>query len=84
MIALKEAEHRALVQKRFPDWDNRIEYWHIHDIDAAHPDDATKIMAATPITTPSTVRNERVLCSRTVWKAIREFMPKCIEAAVSD
>jgi hypothetical protein len=39
--------------------------------------EATKIMAATPITTPSTVRKERVLCSRTVTNAIREFSPKC-------
>jgi len=40
VIALKEVEHRPLVQKRFPDWTSRIEYWHIHDIDHAHPDDA--------------------------------------------
>src|ERR1039457_5655007 len=38
---------------------------------------ATKIMAATPITTPSTVRKERVLCSRTVCSAIRAFTPHC-------
>ena len=24
--------------KRFPVWANRIEYWHIHDLDGAEPD----------------------------------------------
>ena len=35
MIAIKEAEHRPLIGKRFPHWVNRVEYWHIHDIDQA-------------------------------------------------
>jgi protein-tyrosine phosphatase len=37
VIALKEAEHRPLMRKRFPTWVDRIEYWHIHDIDVALP-----------------------------------------------
>ncbi len=36
-IALKEAEHRPLMEGRFPDWANRIEYWHVHDLDFAMP-----------------------------------------------
>jgi len=40
VIALKEAEHRALVRNRFPHWEDRVEYWHIHDIDQAEPTDA--------------------------------------------
>jgi len=40
IIALKEAEHRAYMRERFPHWADRIEYWHVHDLDAAHPDDA--------------------------------------------
>jgi protein-tyrosine phosphatase len=40
VIALKETEHRPLVSRRFPDWPDRIEYWHIHDIDQALPEDA--------------------------------------------
>jgi len=40
VIALKEAEHRPLVTRRFAEWVDRIEYWHIHDIDAALPEDA--------------------------------------------
>lgn len=39
-IALKEAEHRPLMRAQFPDWEDRIEYWTIHDIDAEAPDDA--------------------------------------------
>lgn len=33
VIALKESEHRPLVQERFPDWCSRIEYWDVHDLD---------------------------------------------------
>ena len=37
VIALKEAEHRPMVTKLFPHLHHRVEYWHIHDIDAAKP-----------------------------------------------
>ena len=40
VIALKEAEHRAYMRQRFPHWAERIEYWHVHDLDAADPGDA--------------------------------------------
>ena len=40
VIALKEAEHRPLMAARFPDWQDRVEYWHVHDLDAAGPDEA--------------------------------------------
>ena len=32
IIALDEAEHRPYLQERFPDWPNKIEYWHIQDL----------------------------------------------------
>jgi protein-tyrosine phosphatase len=35
VIALKEAEHRALMRQQFPDWTDRITYWHVHDLDHA-------------------------------------------------
>mgnify|MGYP001820077170 CR=1 len=35
VIALKEAEHRPLLAERFPGWEDRVEYWHVHDLDAA-------------------------------------------------
>jgi protein-tyrosine phosphatase len=34
-IALKEAEHRPYIQRDFPEWEDRIEYWHFHDLDCA-------------------------------------------------
>jgi protein-tyrosine phosphatase len=40
IVAVKEAEHRPLVAAQFPQWCDRIEYWHVHDVDCATPDDA--------------------------------------------
>jgi protein-tyrosine phosphatase len=40
IIALKEAEHRPLLDWRFPGWSQRVEFWTIHDIDAATPEQA--------------------------------------------
>lgn len=39
-IALKRDEHRAMMLKAHPEWAERIEYWHVHDIDFADPQDA--------------------------------------------
>ena len=41
VIALKEAEHRPMLIARFPDWVNRVEYWHVHDLDQSPPQHAT-------------------------------------------
>ena len=40
IVAVKEAEHRPLLEARFPAWRDRVEYWHVHDLDCATPDDA--------------------------------------------
>jgi protein-tyrosine phosphatase len=40
VIAVKEAEHRPLMDARFPKWCDRVEYWHVHDLDCALPDEA--------------------------------------------
>jgi protein-tyrosine phosphatase len=40
VVALKEAEHRPLMAERFPAWVERAEYWAVHDVDAATPDEA--------------------------------------------
>jgi protein-tyrosine phosphatase len=40
IIAVKETEHRPLVEKQFPAWRERVEYWHVHDLDCAMPVDA--------------------------------------------
>lgn len=38
IVAVKEAEHREIMQEFYPHWADRVEYWHIHDLDAATPD----------------------------------------------
>ena len=35
VIALKEAEHRPLVERRFAPFAARVEYWHVDDTDCA-------------------------------------------------
>jgi len=39
VVALKEAEHRPLMESFHPLWVNRIEYWHVDDVDCATPDE---------------------------------------------
>ncbi|MBI1336256.1 MAG: low molecular weight phosphatase family protein [Phycisphaera sp.] len=40
VIALKETEHRPLLAERFPGWEERVEYWHVHDVDGSTPQEA--------------------------------------------
>lgn len=40
IIALKEAEHRQYLENEFPDWIERVTFWHVHDMDAATPEEA--------------------------------------------
>ncbi|MBS0261407.1 MAG: low molecular weight phosphatase family protein [Planctomycetes bacterium] len=40
VVALKEAEHRPLMQRRFPLWAEQVEYWRVHDLDCALPSKA--------------------------------------------
>ena len=35
VVAVKEAEHRTLMAQQFPLWKDRIEYWHVDDLDCA-------------------------------------------------
>ncbi len=44
VVALKEAEHRPLIAERFNGWQDRVEYWHVHDIDVAPPAEAIKMI----------------------------------------
>src|SRR6478672_10257248 len=44
VVALKEDEHRALLAMRFPGWDYRAAYWHVHDIDAGEPAEAIALI----------------------------------------
>jgi len=40
IIALKESEHRQMLEERYPNWPDRVEYWHVHDLDLATADRA--------------------------------------------
>jgi len=40
VIAVKDAEHRPMMQQQFSDFADRIEYWHVHDLDGATPAEA--------------------------------------------
>ena len=40
VVAVKEEEHRAMMTEQFPTWADRIEYWHVDDIDCATADEA--------------------------------------------
>jgi protein-tyrosine phosphatase len=40
VIALKESEHRHYIEKEFPDWAGRLQYWHVDDRDIAPPQEA--------------------------------------------
>ena len=35
VVALNETEHRPLLSERFPGWEQRVEYWHVGDLDVA-------------------------------------------------
>jgi protein-tyrosine phosphatase len=42
IIALDEHEHRPLVETRFPQWVDTVEYWLVHDLDQTFPPLALK------------------------------------------
>lgn len=46
VIAVKEAEHRAMMQHHHPEWADRIQYWHIHDLDQAPPHEGIREVEA--------------------------------------
>ena len=43
-VAVKETEHRALMREKFPRWENRIEYWEVHDLDCATPEESLPVL----------------------------------------
>jgi protein-tyrosine phosphatase len=40
VVAVKASEHRPLITRRFPEWLDKIEFWEVHDIDCARPEEA--------------------------------------------
>ncbi len=43
-IAVKETEHRPLMQSRFPAWESRTEFWHVDDVADAPPSVALPLL----------------------------------------
>lgn len=46
VIALKEAEHRPLIERRFPELAGVVTYWHVDDIEFAPPSIALPMIDA--------------------------------------
>ena len=44
IIALDEVEHRPLLEKHFPALAHRVEYWQVHDLERASPDEALSMI----------------------------------------
>ena len=40
IVAVKRVEHLPLLEQFFPMWVDRVEYWKIHDLDCAGPEEA--------------------------------------------
>ncbi len=40
IVAVKKAEHLPLLQAQFPKYVERVEFWNVHDLDCAGPDEA--------------------------------------------
>ena len=38
IIALNEPEHRPLVRTRFPEWEGRIQFWQVEDVEYIRPE----------------------------------------------
>jgi protein-tyrosine phosphatase len=46
IVAMKEAEHRQLVRDRFSGWEQRVIYWHVHDLDAGSSGQAIEAISS--------------------------------------
>lgn len=44
IVALKEVEHRPMMERRFPEIASSIRYWHINDIDVSSPTDVLPVL----------------------------------------
>ena len=45
VIALKEAEHRPMLARRFPEFEDAVVYWTVHDLDVATADQVLPALA---------------------------------------
>jgi protein-tyrosine phosphatase len=40
IVAVKATEHRPMIERRFPTWLDQVEFWEVHDLDCAGPEEA--------------------------------------------
>ena len=40
VVAVKEQEHRPMIQRDFPGQLENVEFWHVHDLDCCGPEEA--------------------------------------------
>lgn len=40
VVAVKEDEHRPMILRKFPQWLDEVEFWHVHDLDCCGPEEA--------------------------------------------
>ncbi len=40
VVAVKEQEHRPMILRDFPERMEKVEFWHVHDLDCCGPDEA--------------------------------------------
>ena len=38
VVAMKRSEHLPMMQRKFPEWSDKIRYWDVHDLDVWMPD----------------------------------------------
>jgi protein-tyrosine phosphatase len=46
IVAMKEAEHRLLLRERHKVWEERVIYWHVHDLDVISDTAATAALVS--------------------------------------
>jgi protein-tyrosine phosphatase len=46
VIAVSELEHRPLMNKRFPNWESRVQYWEVGDAELMQPRTALALIDA--------------------------------------
>ena len=43
-VALYEPEHRPMIARQFPGWENRVTYWRVPDLGEMEPEEATALI----------------------------------------
>ena len=60
IVAVKEAEHRTMIELAFPARLKQVEFWHVHDLDCAGPDEALAELDRLVVALVDQLRAEKV------------------------